>query len=567
MTSNENPAGVKELPQERGHDSSCESLNVDKLLRIGKIDSNKDDESIQSQCQSVKTSLECLAQEVELMVKFAEDDDDWVNNKEYLKLQFEELLTKKKKARESAVVIRPEFKDHEMHDHLFDEWLKQGELSIASKPSEERVEKIMPVAKSDVLPSTSKEVADSSQSSQGWNPEVEEALRRQKEMKNFRPSLASVKKADSHVEVVPDKKSEVTKLLEGISNMPPPRIKLTLPTRITSEQIQAESQKRGRLRNLFREKQFSTVLGRKLHSTDDPKAVVAPSVTIEPLPLAKIPEFEEVLKELGIIDSNGQLKESTSFILDWRVLSKEALKRLIITRARFLLEKLDVNKVDRSTQTYVTHVGKRFVAGCVNCRSGIHDLQDCKLPLRPGFCHVCGADGFDTDDCIYPHGIEHERILGRCAGCSRDSSLYCPECPECPDCNLRFEGLVDWLRLNYATWPEWMVPKDHRYLINPEEQVLRRRVKAKFDDPTDNANLIRAFLIRENGLKEAASLTNAHSKTALKLSEEKRQRAVKALLHPYVKKALDEILSERPELSAGEEIKIIVPTKYKKPTK
>ncbi|KAK0158027.1 hypothetical protein PV327_011262, partial [Microctonus hyperodae] len=444
---------------------------------------------------------------VELMVKFAEDDEDWVNNKEYLMLQFEELLTKKKKARESVVVVRPKFKDHEMRDHLFDKWNKQGELNLACKPSEESVEKTVSIARDDTLPSTSTEVTGSSRDPQGWNPDVEEALRRQSEMKNFRQSLASVKKAEPHVEMTSDKKSEVSKLLEAINSMLPPKIKLTLPTRIIPNQIQAKNQKRSRLRNLLKERQFSAGLGRKLHSTDDPKAVVAPSVTAEPLPLAEIPEFK---------------------------------------RARFLLEKLDAKKVDRGTQTYVTHVGKRFVAGCVNCRTGTHELQDCKLPLRPGFCHVCGADGFDTDDCIYPHGIEHERILGRCAGCSRDSSLYCPECP---DCNIRYEGLVDWLRLNYATWPGWMVPKDHRYLINSEGQA---------------ASYTREWIERRS---ERASLANAYSKSALKLSEEKRQRAVKALQHLYGKKALDEILNERPELSDGEEIKIIVPTKHKKPTK
>ncbi|KAK0169216.1 hypothetical protein PV328_012332, partial [Microctonus aethiopoides] len=494
------------------------------------------------------------------------DDEDWVKNEDYLMLQFKELLSKKReeRARELANAVRPEFKDNEILDRQFAKWNKQGELNLVREPSGASPEETVSKTKNDTPPTSSTEVAGSSRGPQGWNPEMEEALRRQNEMKNFRPSLSLLRKAEAHVETTPHKSSEVSKILEAINNIPPPRIKLTQPIRMTPEQVRAENQKRARLGNLSKERQFSTRLGRRVHSTDDPRAMLAPSVAVAPLPLSEIPEFEEVLKDLGLINSSGQLRDQTSFVLDWRVLSKEALKKLVITRARFLMEKLDAKKVDRGTQTYVTNVGKKFVAGCVNCRSDTHRLHDCNLPYRPGFCHVCGADGFDTDDCIYPHGIEHERILGRCAGCSRDVSLYCPECP---DCNVRYEGLVDWLRLNYATWPEWMVPKDHRYLINPEEQILKRKVKAKFDDPTDNANRVRAFLIRENGLRDARSLANAHSKTALKLSEEKRQRAVKALEHPYVKKALDEIMNERPELSDGEEIKILVPTKYKKPSK
>lgn len=56
----------------------------------------------------------------------------------------------------------------------------------------------------------------------------------------------------------------------------------------------------------------------------------------------------------------------------------------------------------------------------------------------------------NTDDCIYPYGIEYERTLGRCSGYSTDLKVHCPECP---DCDIGYGDIVDWLRLNYATWP------------------------------------------------------------------------------------------------------------------
>ena len=185
------------------------------------------------------------------------------------------------------------------------------------------------------------------------------------------------------------------------------------------------------------------------------------------------------------------------------------------------------------------------------------------MPYRPGFCQICGADGFDTTDCIYPHGIEHEYALGRCAGCSRDLSLYCPECP---DCNIRYADIIDWLRLNYATFPTALVPKDHQYLINEGEEALKRKVKAKFDNPTDYPNRVRAYLIRQNALAAAPVVANPAAKSATALSEEKRKFALRKLFSPHVNKTLDEIMQERTELSNGEEIHVIIPTKLKKKT-
>lgn len=86
---------------------------------------------------------------------------------------------------------------------------------------------------------------------------------------------------------------------------------------------------------------------------------------------------------------------------------------------------------------------------------------------------------------------------------------------------------------------------------------------ADFSKRKDCANRIRNFLIRENALGAVRKLANPAAKTAIKLSEEKRSLALRALQKPFANKTLDEIMKERPELSDGEEIKIIIPSKYK----
>ncbi|XP_071568752.1 uncharacterized protein [Temnothorax nylanderi] len=283
-----------------------------------------------------------------------------------------------------------------------------------------------------------------------------------------------------------------------------------------------------------------------------------------PLPLAKMPSFDKVRKELGVPELPDATGGKTPlYFADCRIISEGMLKDLIIKRAKLLVERMQSTKVDRGTQTFVTSVGKKHVAGCVNCRSKEHHFKDCRLPYRPGFCQVCGADGFDTDDCVYPHGIEHELALNRCPGCATDLSLYCPECP---DCNIRYGDIVDWLRLNYATWPTALIPKDHQYLVNEGTETLKRRVKAKFDDPTDYPNRVRAFLIRENALFSAPVVANSAAPSAKELSVEKNLLAIQAVCAPRNRKALDEIMRERPEMRDGEEVHVLVPTKYKKRT-
>ena len=51
---------------------------------------------------------------------------------------------------------------------------------------------------------------------------------------------------------------------------------------------------------------------------------------------------------------------------------------------------------------------------------------------------------------------------------------------------------------------------------------------------------------------------------AIQLSEIKTKLVVKALTASFVDKSFDEIMEERPELNKGQEIKIILPAKYKK---
>ncbi|XP_071575279.1 uncharacterized protein [Temnothorax nylanderi] len=355
---------------------------------------------------------------------------------------------------------------------------------------------------------------------------------------------------------------EALRLIEEIRTLPPPRLKLTKPTKISAAEVHAENAKRNRIPNRDHPLQMSSTWKRTSRTTDDPKALVAPSVTIAPLPLTKMPSFDEVLKELGVPELLGAASEKTPlYFTDCRIISEGMLKDLVIKRAKLLVERIQSTKVDRGTQTFVTSVGKKYVAGCVNCRSREHHFKNCNLPYRPGFCRICGADGFDTDDCIYPHGIEHELALHRCPGCTTDLSLYCPECP---DCNVRYGDIVDWLRLNYATWPTALVPKDHRHLINEGAEVLKRKVKAKFDDPTDHPNRVRAFLIRENALLSAPFVANRTEPTARELSVERNLLAIQAICSPRNEKSLDEIMRERPEMRDGEEIRVVVPTKYKK---
>lgn len=253
--------------------------------------------------------------------------------------------------------------------------------------------------------------------------------------------------------------TEVHSLIREIEDLARPNLKLSRTQRVSSAQIYAENVTRKRIDTKIHplEKVGSGAVKR---SVDDPMALIAPSVTVKPLVLDHVPSFDEVVRELGVpelLASQGQ--RPPLYIADCRILSQDLLKKLVNKRAEHLVSRLESTKVSRGTQTFVSQAGKQHVAGCVNCRSRDHHFSECQLPFRPGFCQICGAEGFDTLDCIYPHGIEHEMALGRCPGCARDLSLYCPECP---DCNIRYAGLVDWLRLNYATWPTEWIPEDHR---------------------------------------------------------------------------------------------------------
>lgn len=160
---------------------------------------------------------------------------------------------------------------------------------------------------------------------------------------------------------------------------------------------------------------------------------------VKQLPFDKIPRFQEVVKELGVPQPvNHRCKEQPTSLAEYRIVSQSLLKDIIKKkRAEIFVKKMETTKFVRGTQTLVSCVAKQHIIGCVNYRSRKQHVRECKLAHRPGFCHICGADGFDTDDCIYPHVIEHEYALGGSPGCSRGLSLFCPEYP---DCNIRTKG-------------------------------------------------------------------------------------------------------------------------------
>ncbi|XP_051154488.1 uncharacterized protein LOC127277428 isoform X2 [Leptopilina boulardi] len=350
--------------------------------------------------------------------------------------------------------------------------------------------------------------------------------------------------------------------IRRISEMEPPTLEKN-PVRILTEaDIRRENLKRQRIKNYDHAKEIDLSTNELLTMAVYETTEVAPSVRVDPLPLTEIPNFTQVLEEMGIPDLvNPPGEQQPLYMVDCRIISLQLLKKLIIKRAEHIAMVADAKKVDVGTQTYVTTAGKQlWPYGCINCKSREHHFRECNLPYRPGFCTECGAEGFDTKDCIYPHGIEHERVLGRCIGCSGDEFLYSPECP---DCNIRHAGIVDWLRLNYATWPSWMVPRDHQFLIGGEAERLKRKVKAKFDNPRDEPNKVRKFLLRENVFRQVKEFKNLESKTAYQMSEEKRQRAIEALLASISTDSIEEVMRKRPELSDGQELKIIVPTKFK----
>lgn len=352
--------------------------------------------------------------------------------------------------------------------------------------------------------------------------------------------------------------TEVQKLLEAIENIPTPK-KGGWYIETTTE-IEKENKLRQRTPGANLVKQKSPALAREVRSTDNAEAQLAPSVTVSPTSMPPLPSFTQFLlkNDLQVL-SNQPQEQKVMFLID-----EEELKRLVTERAKMLVAGKDARKVDRGTQTYVTQVGKLHSSGCINCGSKLHHFTKCNLPLRPGFCNQCGAQGFDAEDCPYPHGVEHERALDRCAGCSRDLSLYCPECP---DCNIRWAGCVDFFRLNYAIMPAWMIPEDHQIMVGEAESAIKRRFKIKFDNPTDAANKIRHFLIRENALLSAPRIANPEIPTASQLSRDKRERALAALEAPVTHKHLDEIARDFPELRDDQGYTVLVTKPLKKSTK
>ena len=92
---------------------------------------------------------------------------------------------------------------------------------------------------------------------------------------------------------------DAEKLLNEIRSLPPPELELTKPGRISSAQLQAEDSRRNRIPVLGHPVlRFGP--GKESTSTDFPTALVAPSVTVHPLPLDRVPSFEDILQELGV---------------------------------------------------------------------------------------------------------------------------------------------------------------------------------------------------------------------------------------------------------------------------
>ncbi|KAK2577046.1 hypothetical protein KPH14_000897 [Odynerus spinipes] len=78
------------------------------------------------------------------------------------------------------------------------------------------------------------------------------------------------------------------------------------------------------------------------------------------------------------------------------------------------------------------------------------------------------------------------------------------------------------------------------------------------------ANRVQQFLIRENALEAVEDIDNPAAKYAIQISQEKWLQALKAPQSPATGRTLGEVLREQPELNEGQEVKIIIPSIYKK---
>ena len=146
---------------------------------------------------------------------------------------------------------------------------------------------------------------------------------------------------------------DAEKLLNEIRSLPPPELELTKPGRISPAQLQAEDSRRNRIPALGHPVlRFGS--GKESTSMDFPTALVPPSVTVHPLPLDKIPSFEDILQELGVpqlVNPKGQ--QQPLYMVDCRVVSQTQLKDLILKRAKILVEKMEAKKINRGAQTFV----------------------------------------------------------------------------------------------------------------------------------------------------------------------------------------------------------------------
>ncbi len=135
------------------------------------------------------------------------------------------------------------------------------------------------------------------------------------------------------------------KLLCEIRGMPPPEPE-TNWTVLTQADIDKENLRRRRLPGDSLSKLKSPILAREVKSTDNPDALLAPSVAVYPAPIPKTPSFAEFLKPHNLntitVDTNGK----PLYLFD-----EDQLERLINERAKNLVARLDGQKVNKSTQT------------------------------------------------------------------------------------------------------------------------------------------------------------------------------------------------------------------------
>lgn len=138
--------------------------------------------------------------------------------------------------------------------------------------------------------------------------------------------------------------SEAAQLIEAIRNLLPPKVKLTLPERVTEKDLYKENLLRNRISSASHQPKTSPTTGRLTITTDDPQALTAPSVSVKPLPVPALPKFDDLLQEVGLVKPNEK-SDDLRFFTDCRILSEDLLKKLIMKRAEMLVVKREAKVI------------------------------------------------------------------------------------------------------------------------------------------------------------------------------------------------------------------------------